>query len=284
MIYVTRAYSLRLRDRLQRGLSHYLVALVCVGVLAVTIGGGASAEESQGSADATTIIDPASVATDQVTVDPFIHLRGLVWRTKPGIVFLRTPIGLLTLSSKTTLKDLKASQEVLFWVHEQHMVVEIRKRADGSLVHRYLSGPMTSGTEEPKTLHWWGPNGDEIVHVEGEDKRFSASREGDVMTVEVDEENGLRGVHDLQFDLQVSQAPAADADVQLFLSGTVSKLKSNFVLLRTPIGLVMLNTKIGIPSVKVGQSLSVHIDDGQVIVTLQPVEALSPRQSQSSPR
>ncbi len=85
-----------------------------------------------------------------VTIDPFIKLRGSVWRTKAGIVFLKTPVGLLSLSSKTTLKDLKASQEIRFWVHERHVFVEIRKRADDSLVHRYLSGPMTSGTDEPE--------------------------------------------------------------------------------------------------------------------------------------
>src|SRR5262245_51498958 len=51
---------------------------------------------------------PAPTATnvDPVIIDPFIMLRGSVWRTKAGIVFLKTPVGLLTLTSKTTLKDL----------------------------------------------------------------------------------------------------------------------------------------------------------------------------------
>jgi hypothetical protein len=74
--------------------------------------------------------DPTPAAVDPVTIDPFIKLRGSVWRTKAGIVFLKTPIGLLTLSSKTTLKDLKASQEVRFWVHERHFVVEIVEADD----------------------------------------------------------------------------------------------------------------------------------------------------------
>ena len=47
-------------------------------------------------------------------VNPSIMLTGRVWRAKPGIVFLKTPIGLLSLSSKTTLKALPASQEVSF--------------------------------------------------------------------------------------------------------------------------------------------------------------------------
>jgi len=207
-----------------------------------------------------------------------------VWRTKAGIVFLRTPIGLLTLSSKTTLKDLKASQEVRFWVHERHFVVEIRKRDDGSLVHRYLSGPMTSGTDVPRTLHWWGPNGDQTVQVGTQEERLSNYHEGDPLTVEVDDTNTISGVHDLQFDLQVSQAPPPGADVQLLLSGTVSKLKSNFVFVRTPIGLVMLNAKIGVPRVKVGQSLTLHIDHEHVTVTSPSAETPVPRHSPSNIR
>jgi len=88
-----------------------------------------------------------------VEVDPSITLKGSVWRTKTGIVFLKTPVGLLTLSSKTTLKDLKSSHEVSFWVHERHFVVEIRRRNDGSLVHRYLGGPMTPGPDSAKRIH-----------------------------------------------------------------------------------------------------------------------------------
>ena len=226
---------------------------------------------------------PAPVASvAPVTIDPFIRLRGSVWRTKAGIVFLKTPIGLLSLSSKTTLKDLKASQEIRFWVHERHVFVEIRKRADDSLVHRYLSGPMTSRTDEPGTLHWWGPNGDQAVHVGKLEERLTSYREGDPLTVEVDETNTISGVHDLQFDLQISQTPPAGSDVQLLLSGTVSKLKSNFVFVRTPVGLVMINSKIGVPRVKVGQPITLHIDSGHVTVTLpSATETAAPRRSAS---
>jgi hypothetical protein len=224
---------------------------------------------------------PTPDAGAPITIDPFIQLRGSVWRTKAGIVFLKTPVGLLTLTSKTTLKDLKASQEVRFWVHERHFVVEIRKRDDGSLVHRYLSGPMMFVTDEPRTLRWWGPDGEQTVQVGTQEERITNYREGDLLTVEVDDTNTISGVHDLQYDLQISQTPPLGADVQLRLSGTVSKLKSNFVFVRTPIGLVMLNSKIGVPRVKVGQSLTLHIDHEHVTITSPPTETATPRRSAS---
>jgi len=212
-------------------------------------------------------------------VDPSITLRGSVWRTKAGIVFLKTPVGLLTLSSKTTLKDLKASHEVAFWVHERHSVVEIRRRSDGSLVHRYLSGPMTLGPDSSKTLRCWTSQGEQTVHYGTQEEKLSAYHEGDMLTVEVDESQTIIGVHDLQFDLQVSQAPPAGSPAHLLLSGSVSKLKSNFVFFRTPVGVVMVNAKIGVPPVKVGQPITLHIDDGQVVVELTKVSKPAPHPS-----
>ncbi|HEV2175354.1 MAG TPA: hypothetical protein VGR71_17395, partial [Nitrospira sp.] len=210
-------------------------------------------------------------------VDPSITLRGSVWRTKAGIVFLKTPVGLLTLSSKTTLKDLKGSHEVAFWVHERHSVVEIRRRSDGTLVHRYLSGPMTLGADSSKTLRCWTSEGEQTVHYGTQEQKLSAYHEGDMLTVEVDESQTIIGVHDLQFDLQVSQAPPSGSPAHLLLSGSVSKLKSNFVFFRTPVGVVMLNAKIGVPPVKVGQPITVHIDDGRVSVELTKVSKPAPQ-------
>ena len=143
-----------MRDSSLRRLQRRAIETLCAGVIVVILFGPIHAEEPPAPAEtflipAVEIPAPTPATVAPVTIDPFIQLRGSVWRTKAGIVFLKTPIGLLTLSSKTTLKDLKASQEVLFWVHERHFVVEIRKRTDGSLVHRYLSGPMTSGTDAP---------------------------------------------------------------------------------------------------------------------------------------
>jgi hypothetical protein len=207
-----------------------------------------------------------SSGAEPAEVDPSITLKGAVWRTKTGIVFLKTPVGMLTLSSKTTLKDLKASHEVSFWVHERHFVVEVHRRSDGSLVHRYLGGPMTPGPDSSKTLRYWTARGEQTVHYGTQEAKLATHQEGDQVTVEVDESQTVIGVHDLQFDLQISQVPPSGSPAHVLISGTVSKTKSNFVFFKTPVGVVMANAKIGIPPVKVGQSLTLHIDDGRVKV------------------
>lgn len=201
-------------------------------------------------------------------VNPSVVLKGSVWRTKPGIVFLKTPIGLLTLSSKTTLKDFRASQEVFFWIHGPHLAVDIRKRADGSLVHRYLGGPFKAGEEGLKELPRWTPEGDKSYHYGAHESAFASLRDGDPVTVEVDESGTVTGIHDLQFDLQIGQVPAGGTDAQVLLTGTVSKLKSNFIFFRTPVGIVNVNAKIGIKNARVGQTMTLRIHRQYVVADL----------------
>jgi len=247
---------------------HSMSLLVCGLALSAALTGVSAAEEppSQTAIPPNTQANPAAAATDEA--DPSIVLRGSVWRTKAGIVFLKTPIGMLTFSSKTTLKDLKASQEVRFWLHETSSVVEIHKKGDDTLVHRYLSGPMKSATDSSKRLLWWTPTGEQAVHPGTHEERLASHHDGDPLTVEVDGADTVIGVHDLQFDLQVGQAPPSGSDTHVLLSGTVSKIKSNFVFLRTPIGVVTINTKIGVHNAKVGQRMTLHIDQGHVGVDL----------------
>jgi len=247
---------------------HSMSLLVCGLAFSIALTSVSAAEDPppQTAIPPSTQANPAATATDEA--DPSIVLQGSVWRTKAGIVFLKTPIGILTLSSKTTLKDLKASQEVWFWLHETSSVVEIRKKGDDRLVHRYLSGPMKSATDSTKRLVWWTPTGEQAVHPGTHEERLASHHDGEPLTVEVDGADTVIGIHDLQFDLQVGQAPAAGSETHVLLSGTVSKIKSNFVFLRTPIGVVTINTKIGVHNAKVGQRMTVHIDQGHVSVDL----------------
>jgi len=219
----------------------------------------------------------ASAASEPDDVNPSIALRGSVWRTKTGIVFLKTPIGMLTLSSKTTFKDLLASQDVTLWVHDADFAVEISKRADRTLLHRYLGGPFKPNADGSKQLIRWTPEGEHSYQYGSHELAFAALRDGDPITVEVNADNSVIGLHNVQFDLQIGQIPTGDSDTHLLLGGTVSKLKSNFIFFRTPIGVVTVNSKIGIRNAKVGQTMTLHIHRQHVVADLAAPNAGSVR-------
>jgi hypothetical protein len=208
-------------------------------------------------------------APARVDVNPSIELTGRVWRAKPGIVFLKTPIGLMPLSSKTTLKSLPASQEVSFMVHEDYIVVDIVRRTDGTFVHRYLTGPFRRDTGDSTKLLLWTPtSGLKGFRMGSFESVLTAPKTGEVVTVEVDGTGNIIGVHDLQFDLQIGQIAPPGSKTHLLLTGTISKMKSNFIFFKTPIGIVNVNTKIGIKNAKIGQTMTLHMRDDSVVADL----------------
>lgn len=212
------------------------------------------------------VAEPAPVRVD---VNPSIELTGRVWRAKPGIVFLKTPIGLMSLSSKTTLKSLPASQEVSFMVHEDYIVIDIVRRTDGTFVHRYLTGPFKRDSgDNTKLLLWTPTSGMKAFHMGTYESALTAPKSGDSVTVEVDGTGNIIGVHDLQFDLQIGQIAPPGSKAHLLLTGTISKMKSNFIFFKTPIGIVNVNTKIGIKSAKIGQTMTLHMHNDSVVADL----------------
>jgi hypothetical protein len=201
--------------------------------------------------------------------NPSVRLTGRVWRAKPGIVFLKTPIGLMSLSSKTTLKTLPASHEVSFVIHEDHVVVDIVKRTDGTLVHRYLTGPFKRDSgDSTKLVRWTPEGGGKAFHIGAYERALASRKDGESVTVEVDGTDTVIGVHDLQFDLQIGQVATTGSRAHLLLTGTISKLKSNFIFFRTPIGIINVNAKIGIKNAKVGQTMTLHMHDHHLVADL----------------
>ena len=199
-------------------------------------------------------------------VSPSIRISGSVWRSKPGIVFLQTPIGTLSLSSKTSLRDIKGSHKITLSVNGPSTAVDIRDRGTGSLVHRYLTGiPQYTSPEKPD-VRFWTPEGERTFAVGSFGNRIAAAKQA--VTVEVDEAGTIKGVHDLQFDLQVNQAPRNSSHTHVRLSGTVSKLKSAYVFLKTPLGMVTVSSKTGVRNAKVGQDMTVWVHEDNVAIDL----------------
>jgi hypothetical protein len=234
-----------------------------------TEGPGEPAADESAPADT-----PAEAAADSVAdledtasaLPPSLRVTGSVWRSKPGIVFLQTPIGLLSLSSKTGLRDVKNSHKITLSVNGSSTAVDIRDRNTGTLVHRYLSG-IPRYAPDKKTVLLWTPEGDRTFTVGSFGVKMARDPESAV-TLEVDEAGAVKGLHELQFDLQVSQAPRSDSQTRMRLRGTVTKLKSAFVFLRTSLGIVTVSTKTGVRNAKVGQDMTVWIHGDHVAIDL----------------
>lgn len=264
--------------RTLRQLAHFThyrrIILITVSLSGFALSSVASAARGEPLPAADTVTIPMeSVPQEPVApepapqpMSPSIHVSGSVWRSKPGIVFLQTPIGTMSLSSKTSLRDIKGSHKITLSVNGSSTAVDVRDRGTGSLVHRYLSGIPHYASPEKRDVRFWTPEGEKTFGVGSFGSRIAAAHQS--VTVEVDEAGTIKGVHDLQFDLQVNQAPRNSSHTHVQLSGTVSKLKSAYVFLKTPLGVVTVSSKTGVKNAKVGQDMTVWIHDDNVAIDL----------------
>jgi hypothetical protein len=208
-------------------------------------------------------IDPATAP-----VSPSLQISGSIWRSKPGIVFLQTPIGPLSLSSKSTLRDVRGSQKITLWVHGTTSVIDIRERGADKLVHRYVTAMPNFTSAEKHSVTLWTPDGEQSFALGALEAKIAGRADQQPFTVEVDGAGTIRGLHDVQFDLQVNQIPRVPSSLHLLLNGTISKLKSNYVFLKTPLGIVTVSGKTGVRNAKVGQEMSVWIQERYVAIDL----------------
>jgi hypothetical protein len=123
-------------------------------------------------------------------------------------------------------------------------------------------------TPDKHAVELWTPDGERSFTLGAYESKIAGRSDQQPFTVEVDGAGTVRGLHDVQFDLQVNQIPRTASAVRLLLNGTVSKLKSNYVFLKTPLGIVTVSAKTGVRNAKVGQEMSVWVQDRHVAIDL----------------
>ena len=211
-------------------------------------------------------IAPEPVEPMAAPVSPSVQISGSIWRSKPGIVFLQTPIGPLSLSSKTTLRDIRGSQKITLWIHGTTTVIDVREKGAGTFVHRYVTALPNFTSPEKNTVTVWTPDREQSLSLGTFENKIAGRPDHLPFTVEIDRSGTIKGLHDVQFDLQVNQIPRSASPLHLLLNGRVSKVKSNYVFLKTPLGIVTVSGKTGVRNVKVGQEMSVWVQEQHVAI------------------
>lgn len=224
---------------------------------------------------------PAPVAP-AVRLSPSGHIAGHIWRMSPGLVFLRTPIGLLTLSCKTCLRDLKGNPTITIDVHGADGAVTVTPHGGGRAPQTYLWGPLPSGTSgRTGSLTRWTPDGEQHFTTDRVAARLAGIPAGQSVTL--DAANGaVTGVHDLHVDLQISQLPAPGAATEFHMSGPVTKVKNGYVHVQTHLGDIPVSAKLGLCAaknqcqVKAGDQLSVTVRESAAAIDLTAGGASAP--------
>jgi hypothetical protein len=130
-------------------------------------------------------------------LDTGMHMKvsGTVSAIRSGILFVKTPFGVLTLYHPSRRRIVKQGDHVILWVDEDNYVIDVHGISDGEH-HRIIRGRASYVDDERTKIRLVTSAGVEILSFdEGADKSTVLSEHMSVL-VELNETNEVIDIHD----------------------------------------------------------------------------------------
>ena len=115
------------------------------------------------------------------------QVNGKVSKIKSGLIFVDTPVGEFTLTSRLGLRNAKVGDEVALWVNESNLIVDAHKKGEGSH-HRLVFGNLQYASTDKNEIKLWTPEGEKTFSVARGKSPLSTMREGTLIRVELNEQ------------------------------------------------------------------------------------------------
>ena len=115
-----------------------------------------------------------------------IKLEGVVADIKSGLVFVQTPVGRYSVTTKTAPNDIKVYDNLTLWVSSDNVVVDHHAKGKEG-VHRVITGKLTSVSVDLQAITLMTPEGERTFAVQHGDSKLSGMMEGTSITVELNE-------------------------------------------------------------------------------------------------
>lgn len=210
------------------------------------------------------------LAAEGVAVTPVAaqKLTGVVSAIKAGLVVVQTQAGKIRLQAKAGLGDVKVGDEVTMWVNENNFVMAVQAKGAPAPVHRLVSGKLAWASDNKNDIKLWTPDGEKTYAVERGRSKLNTLKEGAQVTVELNESGKVIDVHSVNMTITIDPG-TGPAGSRIKLTGVVTKIQSNIVTVKTPTGQLSLSQKRGLGDVKIGDAVTVSVNENNVVMSVQ---------------
>jgi hypothetical protein len=120
-----------------------------------------------------------------------VKLSGTVSEIRPGLIFLTTSIGQLSLSNKLGPRNAQVGDEVTMWVNGDKVVIDVHQKDGDASIHRYITGNLTYVSDRKNEVTFWTPEGEKIFRVDQTANTFKGLDEGSPITVELNDAGSI---------------------------------------------------------------------------------------------
>jgi hypothetical protein len=194
-----------------------------------------------------------------------MKVSGVVSKIQSGLVHVKTPWGSMTFSLPGSEK-LKVGEEVQMQVNENNAVIDVHRKGEKGHAHRYVTGDLVYTSSDRREIKLWTPEGEKIFDVQAGRSKLAQFQEGAPVTIELNEEGKLIDIHKFNVEMVVSDNPRMRPGYRIQTHGTVEKIQSGLIFIKTSTGRYTVPTKLAPSNAAVGDEVMLWINEEGLVI------------------
>ncbi len=195
-----------------------------------------------------------------------MKVSGEVTKVQSGLVTVKTSWGTMTFASATGPSKLEVGEEVEMQVSENNAVIDVHRKGEKGHSHRFVSGNLTYTSTDHKEIKLWTPEGEKSFDVQSGRSQLSAFQEGTPITIELNEAGKVIDIHKLTVEMTFDEHPRTKPGHVIQVDGTVTKIQSGVVTVKTPTGQYTISAKTAPADAAVGDEVSLWMNEENMVI------------------
>ena len=195
-----------------------------------------------------------------------MKVSGVVSKVESGLTTVKTSWGSMTIASTVTPKNLAVGEEVDMQVNENNAVIDVHRKGEKAHSHRYVSGNLTYASKNKKEIKLWTPEGEKTFDVQTGRSQLSVFEENAPITIELNEAGKVIDIHRFTVEMSFDEHPHTTAGSVIQVNGTVTKIQSGVIFVKTPTGQYTINAKTAPADAAVGDEVSLWLNEENMVI------------------
>ena len=195
-----------------------------------------------------------------------MKVNGVVSKVQSGLTTVKTSWGTMTIASTFTPNVLEVGEEVEMLVNENNAVIDVLGKGEKRHFYRFVSGDLTYTSTDHNEIKLWTPGGEKVFDVQSGRSKMSTFEEGAPVTIELNEAGKVIDIHRFTVEMSFDEHPRTTPGYVIQVNGTVTKIQSGLISVKTPTGLYTISAKTAPADAAVGDEVSLWLNEGNMVI------------------
>ena len=193
-------------------------------------------------------------------------VNGVVSKVQSGLTTVKTSWGSMTIGSALGAQNLQVGEEVEMTVNEGNIVLDVHRKDNPAHSHRFITGNLVYVGKTKREIKLWTPEGEKVFPLGRLEVKAERIEEGASVTVELNEAGTVIDLLRTSVEINFDEHPRTNPGHVIQVNGTVTKIQSGLIYVKTPAGQYTLSAKTAPADAAVGDEVSLWINEDNMVI------------------